>query len=58
MFQELLRAVQDLDRLEPQVSPQNAQTDSNIMSSIVEQFYHIGFLPLMAGLTYHSRGME
>ncbi|XP_022862795.1 uncharacterized protein LOC111382983 [Olea europaea var. sylvestris] len=38
MFKDLLKAVQDLGRQETQAAPQNVQTNSNMTSSVVEQF--------------------
>ncbi|XP_022859365.1 uncharacterized protein LOC111380123 [Olea europaea var. sylvestris] len=38
MFRDLLRAVQDLGRQQMQAPSQNAQTNSNTTSSVVEQF--------------------
>ncbi|XP_022856725.1 uncharacterized protein LOC111377829 [Olea europaea var. sylvestris] len=38
MFRDLLRAVQDLGKQQTQAPPQNAQTNSNTTSSVVEQF--------------------
>lgn len=39
MFKDLLRVVQDLGRQQTQAPPQNAQTNSNTTSSVVEQFH-------------------